>query len=90
LLPVSKTAYIKLFSRKGSGIKPDFRKLSMPDFRQTGLFPSVQLALLLFDFTGQQFLRAPLTCAGASDNETRLTTAKNVKGRALISRKVSA
>jgi len=32
LPPVSKTAYIKLFPRKGSGIKPDFSGLSTPDF----------------------------------------------------------
>src|SRR5476649_329562 len=57
LLPVSKTAYIKLVSRKGSHIEPDFQKLSTPDFWQTGLFPSAQPAFLFLDFTGQQFFR---------------------------------
>src|SRR5450432_4802150 len=59
LPPVSKTAYINLFSRKGSGIKPDFRGLSTPDFRQFGLFLPAQLAFLFLDFTGQQFFRRP-------------------------------
>jgi len=34
----------------------------MPVFWQTGLFLPAQLPLLLLDFTGQQFFRAPAAC----------------------------
>ncbi len=56
LPPVSNTAYINLFPRKGSGIKPDFRGLSTPVFLVNWLVPRCRNCRSPpFSFTGQQF-----------------------------------
>src|SRR5258708_790568 len=61
LPPVSNTAYINLFSRKGSEMKPELHRGVNACFWKFGSFQPAELLFLPLGFRAQQLLRAPTT-----------------------------